>query len=347
MNFSLVERSETVLQGPSWIFLSKALRQVSMTVMEVACLQVRQLEWKLWQITGFIRLARDLPIPILTYILYTFIDINTDTGKARFLSDTTADIEKPLSRDLSDKAGNNLYSCLKQLYLLKKLNQALKVLLSIDSWTYSLHFASPALTSQGCSTFALSIVSLIKTYGFDSEVRTALDRYRDLLDPPYHFTLTVACPGPYGYQYLNLSAISQTVDFLNVIVYNYTGPWSKTSGDQANLFLSSSIPASTPFNTEAIISYILQSIRLDKITLGIPLYSCAFNNTSRPREQFSGSYTYDFKELPLNRCTETNDNKTGLSYCYRNRELISYNSILVVHLKAAFIQNKSLSGTMF
>ncbi|KIM93122.1 glycoside hydrolase family 18 protein [Oidiodendron maius Zn] len=320
-----------------------------------------------WAIYGNFT-PQDLPTPILTHVLYAFADINADTGEV-FLSDTTADIEKPLSGDSSDEAGNNLHGCLEQLYLLKKLNRALKVLLSIGGWTYSPHFASPASTSQGRSTFALSVVSLVKTYGFDGvdidwdyptnalqaadmisllqEVRTALDGYGDLLDPPYHFTLTVACPGPYGYQYLNLSAISQTVDFLNVMAYDYTGPWSETSGDQANLFPSSSIPASTPFNTEAIISYISQSIRLDKITLGVPLYGRAFNNTGGPGEQFSGSRTYDFKELPLNGCAETNDNETGSSYCYGNRELISYDSIPVVRLKAAFIQNKSLGGAMF
>ena len=242
-------------------------------------------------------------------------------------------------------------------------------MLAIGGWTYSSNFALPASSSQGRSKFASSVVSLVKDYGLDGvdidweyptdetqatdmvtlleTVRDALDTYGNSLSPQYHFTLTAACPGPYGYQYLNLSAINQTVDFLNVMAFDYMGPWSTTSGDQANLFPSWSIPASTPFNTEAIISYVLESIQPDKIVLGVPLYGRAFNDTSGLGEQFSGSRTYDYKDLPLSGCIEANDNETGSSYCYGNRELISYDSIPVVHLKAAFIHNKTLGGAMF
>jgi chitinase len=88
-------------------------------------------------------------------------------GKAkrvRFLADPWADIEKPLSEASSDESGNNLHGCLEQLYLLKRQNQGLKVLLSIGGWTYSSHFASLASNSSGVSTFASSAVSLVKTW---------------------------------------------------------------------------------------------------------------------------------------------------------------------------------------
>ena len=194
-----------------------------------------------------------ISIQIRARCQYLHLSSNVRLTQVRFLSDTTADIEKPLSGNSSDETGNNLHGCLEQLYLLKKLNRALKVLISIGGWTYSPHFASPASTTQGRSTIASSAVSLVKTYGFDGvdidwdyptdasqaadmisllqEVRAALDGYGNLLDPPYRFTLTVAFPGPYGYQYLNLSALNQTVDFLNVMAYDYTGPWSETSGE--------------------------------------------------------------------------------------------------------------------
>jgi chitinase len=295
--------------------------------------------------------------------------LSTANAIVRFLTDPRADTEKPLSEASSEESGNDLHGCLEQLYLLKKQNRALKVLLSIGGWTYSSQFALPASSASGLSTFASSTVSLVKTYGLDGvdldweypanasqaadlvallqTVRAALDTYGNSLDPPYNFTLTTTCPGPYGYQDLRLSEMDEYVDFWNLLAFDYVGPWSEATGNQANLFPSSTNPESTPFNTESIISYVSQSIALDKIVLGLPLYGSAFNDTAGLGEQFSGSRTYDFKDLPITGCAEANDEATGSSYCYGNRELISYDSIPVARQKADFIQNKALGGAMF
>lgn len=79
-------------------------------------------------------------------------------------------------------------------------------------------------------------------------VREALDTYGNLI--PYNFTLTVAGPAPFGYQYMYLAEIGQYVDFWNLMAYDYTTPWSNITSDQANLFYSSDNPASTLFDTE-------------------------------------------------------------------------------------------------
>jgi hypothetical protein len=141
--------------------------------------------------------------------------------------------------------------------------------------------------------------------------------------------------------------MDESVDFWNILAFDYTGPWSEDTGNQANLFPSLTNPESTPFDTDSIISHISQSVALDKIVLGLPLYGRAFNDTAGLGEQFSGSRTYDFKDLPISGCVEASDDTTGSSYCFGNRELISYDNILVVGLKAEFIQNKTLGGAMF
>jgi hypothetical protein len=157
----------------------------------------------------------------------------------------------------------------------------------------------------------------------------------------------VACPAPYGYQYLRFSEINPHIDFCNFMGYDYAGAWSSVTGDQSNLFRSSTSPGGTPYNTEDIINYISASIPPDKIVLGIPLYGRAFNDTAGLGEKFSGSCTYAVKDLPLPGCVEVNDIVTGSSYCYGNRELISYDSYSVVQLKSTFVQKKALGGSMF
>lgn len=298
----------------------------------------------------------------------------------RYLSDDFADTQKHFPGDSWSEAGNNLYGCLKQLYLLKKQNRNLKVLLSIGGWTYSSNFARSASTSQGRTIFASSAVALMANLGFDGldidweypaddneannmvylvqEVRRTLDVYGNSLTTPYHFQLTVTCPaGPDNYKRLHLAELNTYIDFWNLMAFDYVGSWSSVAGNQANLFVSTDNSASTPFNTETTVQYYTShGIPSRRIVLGMPIYGRSFEATDGLGKSFYGVGTgtweagaYDYKALPLIGAVEHYDNSTGSSYSYDpiKRELISYDNVAVAKQKAAWIQQMELGGAMW
>ncbi|KAG0645124.1 Chitinase B1 [Hyphodiscus hymeniophilus] len=282
--------------------------------------------------------------------------------------------------DSWDEAGSNLYGCLKQLFLLKKVNRKLKVLLSIGGSSYSANFAVPASTDAGRSAFASSAVALVANLGLDGldinweypqndadavnmvlllkALRESLDGYGDSLSTPYRFQLTVASPaGASYYQTLHLADMDPHIDFWNLMAYDYAGGWSSVTANQANLFSSTSDATTTPFNTEDAIGYYIgKGITPNKIVLGMPIYGRSFAATRGLGQPFDGvgrgtwqAGVYDFKALPVSGANESYDNTTGSSYSYdaASKELVSYDNARVAKQKAAFIKRRGLGGAMW
>lgn len=160
-----------------------------------------------------------------------------------------------------------------------------------------------------------------------------------------------------NYQRLFLKQMEPYLDFINLMAYDFTGPWSSNAGHQANLYLSTSNPVSTPHNVDSAVTYYLnQSIPANKLILGMPAYGRSFANTAGPGTPYSGhgggtweNGVWDYKVLPQPEATVYLDRKIGASWSYgRNaRVMVSYDTPEVQKIKTEYILSKGLGGAMW
>ncbi|KAG8759945.1 hypothetical protein FRC12_009648 [Ceratobasidium sp. 428] len=331
----------------------------------------------------------------LTHVLYGFADTDPTTGQVK-LTDTFADqtfrnivrvmflrvtahIDMRSSDDTDswNDVGNNLYGNFKQLYLLKKKNRGLKVLLSIGGWTYSQagHFAF-VTNASARKTFVTSAIQQMEDNGLDgididfeyptagaqaqglasllSELRTALNAHATKKGETNPYLITAAVPaGQPNYSNLLVKQMDASLSFWNLMAYDYAGSWSTTSDDQANLYG----PTNSKTDTDTAVKwYTANGAAANKIALGMPLYGRAFEQTNGIRQPFNGIGTgtweagvYDYKALPISGAKVTENSALGSSYSYDSakKELVSYDTPNIIRQKAAYIKSKGLAGGMF
>ncbi|PGH35532.1 chitinase [[Emmonsia] crescens] len=334
-----------------------------------------------WAIYGRGYNPQDLPAAKLTHVLYAFANVRPDSGEV-YLTDTWSDTDKHYPTDSWNDVGNNVYGCVKQLFLLKMKNRNMKVLLSIGGWTYSSSFPQAASTPAGRAKFAETATKLLLNLGFDGldvdweypknddEAKNFVELLKvtrealDKVSKDRKFLLTIACPaGPENFKKLRLQEMTPYLDFYNLMAYDYSGSWDKIAGHQSNLETSQSNPKSTPFSTKAALDHYIGvgGVPASKMVMGMPLYGRAFANTDGPGTPFQGNGgagsfepgIWDYKALPKQGAKETKEalgaGGCGASWSYdaSSRTMISYDTVAMAEEKTKYIIDKGLGGGMW
>lgn len=163
--------------------------------------------------------------------------------------------------------------------------------------------------------------------------------------PQDEYVLTAGLPASEGIlQYVDLRQVAEYLDLLNLMTYDFYGPWTKRSGHHAQLYCSSTSEPSAA----TIVQYVMsRGFPAKRILLGIPTYGRSFLHASGPGQKFRGDGgndgTFEYRELPRRGCKETVDKRACAAMCVGgDGGFVSYDNPDTVKMKAAFCKQKGL-----
>lgn len=173
--------------------------------------------------------------------------------------------------------------------------------------------------------------------------------------PAPNYILTTALPvGEWSLRHINLKTTGQLVDLINLMCYDFAGPWTKMSGHQSQLYAPT-----RPHNDfakrsvhGAVTYFLSHGVSPRKIVVGIPLYGRQFRGLDRVGQSFN-SYAgdggiIDYKDLPLAGSQEFVDQTLGAAYCVsKDAGFITYDNPTTVAAKAQYVKMHKLGGLFY
>ncbi|RAK74822.1 glycoside hydrolase family 18 protein [Aspergillus fijiensis CBS 313.89] len=316
--------------------------------------------WRIYQKQS----PSSLRLGFVSHIFYAFAWVKED-GTV-YLSDEWADIQMPV---------DGTTGCLRAFAQLKPKYPKLKLILSIGGAGKGSENFSRVARSQSCmETFGRTARALVDEYGLDgvdvnwehpSDAHQGADYIRLLAQirkslPTPRYLVTSALPAsPWFLRHIDLSKAQSYLDLLNIMAYDFTGPWTPETGHHAQLTAppGSSHPnaSSNTLSCQSSIAYILNNHPIDpkKLLLGIPVYGRSFLGCSGPGQRYAGcggeDGIFDYCDLPRPGAREVVDEEAGAAYCVGGVDggFVTYDTPRTVQLKAKFVTRMKLGGLFY
>ncbi|KAE9989139.1 hypothetical protein EG328_000071 [Venturia inaequalis] len=255
--------------------------------------------------------------------------------------------------------------CLRALAQLKSRYGHLKLILSVGGAKGNkTAFSNASSDESRRSRFATSARCLVDRYYFDGidvdwehpenwegenyvQLMTCL-RYH--LPAPRYIVSTALPAGEWVLSRYNLPQLASSIDFLNLMAYDFTGDWGdpKISGHHAQLYANHGGGSTHP-----AIDYILgKGFPPNKILLGCPCYGWSFlncNNINQPCENCGGAGgAFDYKDLPRPGTQECVDEGPVAAFCVGgDGGFVTYDNVDTVAAKAGYAKRRGLGGIFF
>ena len=344
----------------------------------------------------------DIPSEKINFINYAFANINSTTGTI-MLGDPYADIDKFYPGDCWEEGC--LRGSFHQLQLLKADYPYVKTLISVGGWTWSTYFSDIAMTEESREIFAQSCVDFIIEYDFDGidldweypvegglggnhhhpddgvHLTLLLQRMRQMLNEQETITgrtyyLTIAASAnPAMMDHLELEAISDVLDWINIMSYDLHGPWSGDGDPVTNfnspLYSVDEDPTPEPYHSEfnlsaSVQNYIDRGVPRDKLNAGLAFYGRAFggvlggeNGLYSPYSGPAGDGTWengvfdywdlDISYIDMNGYSRYWHEEAKVPWLFNpsTQIMISYDDEESILLKTQHINDENIGGAMF
>lgn len=144
------------------------------------------------------------------------------------------------------------------------------------------------------------------------------------------------------------------VDFINLMTYDFTGPWTETAGHQSQLDLPANpYSGEGPKSCRSAVTYALsRGVPSRKIMIGIPVYGRSFLGATKAGDSYQGQGgqegTFQYKDLPRPGTKELVDMEVGAAFCVGgDGGFVTYDNPLTVQLKARFVKEQRLGGLFY
>ncbi len=172
-----------------------------------------------------------------------------------------------------------------------------KVLLSLGGWGWDKQFTAIVSKAEAEDRYVASVMAIVNEYDYDGidldweypdtkEKVVGFDRlsrrFRTELDAleqkksRHLFQTMAASANPSTLKWLSNKLLLETMDWINVMTYDFTGDWSAFAGHHSPLFASSKQPGPA-HSTELTMKYLVdRGMPTNRLAVGLPLYGKGF-----------------------------------------------------------------------
>ena len=173
--------------------------------------------------------------------------------------------------------------------------------------------------------------------------------------PAPRYLLTSALPaGEWALRNINLHKASLSLDLINLMTYDFSGPWTAFCGHQSQLY-SPSKPhddAARISCDSAVTNLLNQGVAAHKILLGIPAYGRSFLRVKTVGDRYVGHAgdegTFEYRDLPRPGATIQYDNEVQAVFCIGgDGGFVSFDDPKTVRAKAVYAKQKGLGGLFY